>query len=76
MQVVPGRLNAPEPSLEKVTLPDGVEAPAPLLSVTVAVQVVVAPASTGDGRQLTEVIEDAVIGLYDELAYTREMLDP
>lgn len=27
------------------------------------------------GRQPTEVIEDAVIGLYDELAYTREMLD-
>ena len=27
------------------------------------------------GRQPAEVIEDAVIGLYDELAYTREMLD-
>jgi hypothetical protein len=27
------------------------------------------------GRQPTEVIEDAVIGLYDEPAYTREMLD-
>jgi hypothetical protein len=27
------------------------------------------------GRQPTEVIQDAVIGLYDELAYTREMLD-
>jgi hypothetical protein len=27
------------------------------------------------GRQPTEVIEDAVIGLYDELAYAREMLD-
>jgi len=27
------------------------------------------------GRQPTEVIEDAVVGLYDELAYTREMLD-
>ena len=27
------------------------------------------------GRPPTEVIEDAVIGLYDELAYTREMLD-
>jgi hypothetical protein len=27
------------------------------------------------GRQPTELIEDAVIGLYDELAHTREMLD-
>jgi predicted transcriptional regulator len=27
------------------------------------------------GRQPTEVIEDAVVGLYDEFAYTREMLD-
>jgi hypothetical protein len=27
------------------------------------------------GRQPTEVIEDAVVGLYDELAYMREMLD-
>jgi hypothetical protein len=27
------------------------------------------------GRQPAEVIEDAVGGLYDELAYTREMLD-
>ena len=27
------------------------------------------------GRQPAEVIEDAVIGLYDELACTREMLD-
>jgi predicted transcriptional regulator len=27
------------------------------------------------GRQPAEVIEDAVIGLYDEMAYTREMLD-
>ena len=27
------------------------------------------------GRQPTEVIEDAVVGLYDDLAYTREMLD-
>ena len=27
------------------------------------------------GRQPAEVIEDAVLGLYDELAYTREMLD-
>jgi hypothetical protein len=27
------------------------------------------------GRHPAEVIEDAVIGLYDELAYTREMLD-
>ena len=27
------------------------------------------------GRQPNEVIEDAVVGLYDELAYTREMLD-
>ena len=27
------------------------------------------------GRQPAEVIEDAVIGLYDELAYTREMFD-
>jgi hypothetical protein len=27
------------------------------------------------GRLPAEVIEDAVIGLYDELAYTREMLD-
>jgi hypothetical protein len=27
------------------------------------------------GRPPTEVIEDAVVGLYDELAYTREMLD-
>jgi hypothetical protein len=27
------------------------------------------------GRQPAEVIEDAVVGLYDELAYTREMLN-
>jgi len=27
------------------------------------------------GRPAAEVIEDAVRGLYDELAYTREMLD-
>jgi predicted transcriptional regulator len=27
------------------------------------------------GRQPIEVIEDAVVGLYDELAYTRERLD-
>ena len=27
------------------------------------------------GRQPAEVIEDAVLGLYDELAYAREMLD-
>ena len=27
------------------------------------------------GRQPAEVVEDAVVGLYDELAYTREMLD-
>ena len=27
------------------------------------------------GRQPAEVIEDAVLGLFDELAYTREMLD-
>jgi hypothetical protein len=27
------------------------------------------------GREPADVIEDAVIGLYDELAYTREMLD-
>jgi predicted transcriptional regulator len=27
------------------------------------------------GRQPAEVIEDAVVGLYDELAFTREMLD-
>jgi hypothetical protein len=27
------------------------------------------------GRPPVEVIEDAVVGLYDELAYTREMLD-
>jgi predicted transcriptional regulator len=27
------------------------------------------------GRHPAEVIEDAVVGLYDELAYTREMLD-
>ena len=27
------------------------------------------------GRRPAEVIEDAVVGLYDELAYTREMLD-
>jgi predicted transcriptional regulator len=27
------------------------------------------------GRQTAEVIEDAIIGLYDELAYTRETLD-
>ena len=27
------------------------------------------------GRQAAEVIEDAVIGLYDELAHTRELLD-
>jgi hypothetical protein len=27
------------------------------------------------GREPAEVIEDAVIGLYDELAYTRETLD-
>ena len=27
------------------------------------------------GRPPTEVIEDAVVGLCDELAYTREMLD-
>ena len=39
--------NEPEPSLEKVTVPVGVVAPAPLSSVTVAVHEVVAPASTG-----------------------------
>jgi predicted transcriptional regulator len=27
------------------------------------------------GRQPAEVIEDAVVGLYDELAFTRQMLD-
>jgi hypothetical protein len=27
------------------------------------------------GRQPAELVEDAVISLYDELAYTREMLD-
>ncbi len=27
------------------------------------------------GRPLSDVIADAVIGLYDELAYTREVLD-
>ena len=27
------------------------------------------------GRQPAEVIEDAVVGLYDEFSYTREMLD-
>lgn len=27
------------------------------------------------GRLPAEVLEDAVVGLYDELAYTREMLD-
>ena len=27
------------------------------------------------GRPPADVIEDAVLGLYDELAYTREMLD-
>jgi hypothetical protein len=29
----------------------------------------------GAGKQPGELIEDAVIGLYDELVYTREMLD-
>ena len=29
----------------------------------------------GAGRPPAEVVEDAVIGLYDELAYTRELID-
>lgn len=27
------------------------------------------------GRRFDELVEDAVVGLFDELAYTREMLD-
>ena len=52
-QVAPGFPNVPEPSVEKVTVPVDVDEPAPFVSRTVAVQVVVAPASTGDGEQLT-----------------------
>ena len=43
----PGESNEPEPSVEKVTVPVGVEAPTPLVSVTVTLHDVVAPASTG-----------------------------
>ena len=50
---MPGLLNEPVPSVENVTVPVAVEG-APLVLMTVAVQVVVAPASTGV-VQLTEV---------------------
>ena len=50
-------LNVPDPSVENVTAPAGIDEPAPFVSVTVAVQVVVAPASTGE-VQLTEVEVD------------------
>jgi len=50
-------LKLPLPVCEKVTVPAGVEAPAPEASLTVAVQVEPTPARTVLGRQLTEVLE-------------------
>ena len=43
--------------------------------LTVDVQAKLEPMAYDAGKQLGELIEDAVIGLYDELVYTREMLD-
>jgi hypothetical protein len=40
VQVAPGLLKLPLPSVVRVTVPVGAEPPAPALSVTVAVQVV------------------------------------
>ena len=40
VHVAPGLLKLPLASVERVTVPVGAEAPAPALSVTVAVQVV------------------------------------
>ena len=48
-------LKLPVLLLEKVTVPPGVEAPAPAVSVTVAVQVLACPAVTGE-PQVTAVL--------------------
>ena len=51
-----------EPLALKVTVPVGVPYP-----VTTAVQVVVAPAASGSGEQLTAVVEDALLTVTDPL---------
>ena len=59
---VPPFENEPEPSVESVTVPLGVEAPEPFVSVTVTVQFEVEPASTELGEQVTLVeVERAVM---------------
>jgi hypothetical protein len=52
-------------SLPKITVPVGVNAPAPAVSATVAVQVVVDTA--GFGEQLTLVLVDRMIAVIDML---------
>ena len=52
---VPPALNVPLPSLEKLAVPPGVLAVPEELSLTVAVQVVLAPTATELGLQATAV---------------------
>ena len=53
--------NEPDPSVEKVTVPCGVDEPPPLVSVTVAVQFVPAPAFTGVTHDTEVDVERAVM---------------
>jgi hypothetical protein len=56
VQLVAG-LNEPLPELEKLTVPPGVCEVPPLVSVTVAVQLLDFAAATDEGVQLTDVLE-------------------
>ncbi len=55
LQLVPGRVNVPVPSLVKPTVPVGVVAPVVEVSVTVAVQRVPVLTITEAGAQFTAV---------------------
>ena len=55
VQVAPGSVNAPEPELEKVTVPEGSDFVPEPVSVTVAVQTEPAPTATLPGAHVTVV---------------------
>ena len=61
-QLDPSR-KAPPPELENVTVPVGVVAPLPAMSVTVAVQVVATFSTTVAGEQLTLVLVDRFVAV-------------
>ena len=56
VQLVPGEEKAPAPLLVKLTVPVGVLGVPESVSATVAVQVVVEPPFTGDGKHATLVL--------------------